>query len=408
MVRPPADRAGAGLGDEHPFEHDHVRRPDERRHVHRHPAGEAAVSRLRLPRRPRNQRRLRARGVPAGQRDVAEEQHLQREDRAQADPERRRPAARPRADGGVDDGARGGHRQYHTKRLPRAVGPAVPAAAAADSKRPGRHSRPYGIQWLPVTTGVAEPPAPLPEVARAPAGAAAPSPAAYRRLKRYAGLTGRFLAAILVLRLWWGHEAARRLAAEVEAIHARGEPVLRQDFEPEEVPDAEDAIDAYKRAAGSIAITPIQQGFRDRFNEIVPLTDADRRQVKWVLNVNASALQRARTARGLTRYRPATSRTPVIRNLRYSRSPSADLAGLLKWLRPRCLRRRRRRRRNRVPPRYPARRGSGRPGPARVAAARCGGGDRRDRGPDRVPICSRARSGTRYGSAGPAGDTSRA
>ena len=141
-----------------------------------------------------------------------------------------------------------------------------------------------------MTTDVAEPPAPLPEASEPPPEPQHPHPPRYRRLKRYAALTAAFLAATLTLRLWWGHEAARRLTAEVEAIHARGEPVLRQDFEPEEVPDAEDAIGAYQRAAGSIAITPIQQGFRDRFNEIVPLTDADRRQVKWVLNVNASAL----------------------------------------------------------------------------------------------------------------------
>jgi hypothetical protein len=182
-----------------------------------------------------------------------------------------------------------------------------------------------------VTTDVTEPPALLAATPEPPPEPQHPHPPRYRRLKRYASLTALFLAAILVLRLWWGREAARRLAAEVEAIHARGEPVLRQDFEPEEVPDAEDAIGAYQRAGASIAITPIQQGFRDRFNEIVPLTDADRRQVKWVLNVNASALQQARAARELTRYRAATLRTPVVRNLRYSRSPSADLAGLLKW-----------------------------------------------------------------------------
>src|SRR3954464_14611613 len=90
----------------------------------------------------------------------------------------------------------------------------------------------------PPTTDGAEPPAPLPEAPEPPPEPQHPHPPHYRRLKRYSVLTAKFLAATLILRLWWGHEAARRLGAEVEAIHARGEPALRQDFEPEEVPDA--------------------------------------------------------------------------------------------------------------------------------------------------------------------------
>src|SRR4051794_28161311 len=60
-------------------------------------------------------------------------------------------------------------------------------------------------------------------------------------------------ACMIGLRVWWGYEAHRRIAAEIAAIHARGEPVLVEDFTPSPPPpangDAQDAVELYQQAA---------------------------------------------------------------------------------------------------------------------------------------------------------------
>lgn len=158
-----------------------------------------------------------------------------------------------------------------------------------------------------------------------------PHPARYRRLKRIVVIAAVFLAGMLTVRLWWGREAARRLAAEVQAIRARGEPILPDDFAPDEVPDPQDAVAAYQRAMGTVAFTGSQEAFRQQFDEIVPFSASARRQVKGVLDKNAAVLQQVRTARTLTRYRSGTLWTPVYSTRLGRVWHWGRLAGLLKW-----------------------------------------------------------------------------
>src|SRR3982751_5530810 len=88
----------------------------------------------------------------------------------------------------------------------------------------GRRSRPYGVQWRRVTADLAESLTPPTNAPEPPPEPQHPHPPRYRRLKRYAVVTLLFFAAVLAARLWWGHESARRLATEVDAIRARGGP----------------------------------------------------------------------------------------------------------------------------------------------------------------------------------------
>ena len=60
-------------------------------------------------------------------------------------------------------------------------------------------------------------------------------PPRYRWLKRLAAGLGLFFAFVFVLRLWWGHEAHRRLQAEIQRIRAAGEPIFPSDFNPTEI-----------------------------------------------------------------------------------------------------------------------------------------------------------------------------
>ena len=63
-------------------------------------------------------------------------------------------------------------------------------------------------------------------------------------------IAGGFVGAML----WWGHEAQRRLDAEIAAIRARGEPILIEDFTVQPVPDSENAALLLRKAAAAPAI----------------------------------------------------------------------------------------------------------------------------------------------------------
>lgn len=81
-------------------------------------------------------------------------------------------------------------------------------------------------------------------------------PPRYRWLKRLAAGLGLFFAFVIVLRLWWGHEADRRLQAEIDRIQAAGEPIFPEDFNPTEVlPDDQNAALALQKAMDKLNTT---------------------------------------------------------------------------------------------------------------------------------------------------------
>src|SRR3989442_1647780 len=66
-----------------------------------------------------------------------------------------------------------------------------------------------------------------------------PYPPRYWWLKRITAGSVVLLLLLLLVRLIWGWDANRRLRNEINAIHARGEPILPEDFVTPHVPDAE-------------------------------------------------------------------------------------------------------------------------------------------------------------------------
>lgn len=131
---------------------------------------------------------------------------------------------------------------------------------------------------------------------------ATPHPPRFRWLKRLS-LAGFLLVGLLLsIRLWWGHHARRLLDIEIAAAHARGEPVLMEDFNrAERLADEENAAVLLQTAAWSINYNPAQTDFDNRFDWDLALTDADRALQAGIVIANTKALQLARQAVALPR-----------------------------------------------------------------------------------------------------------
>ncbi len=121
-------------------------------------------------------------------------------------------------------------------------------------------------------------------------------------LKRLAAVGILLFASLLALRLWWGRIAQNRFDAEIAAAHSRGEPITFEDFQdPNPPPDDQNAAAQLKAAASSIFYNTAQQGFDNRFNPDVILSDADRKLLDGLVTANAKAIGLARAAVDLPR-----------------------------------------------------------------------------------------------------------
>lgn len=87
------------------------------------------------------------------------------------------------------------------------------------------------------------------QAAPADAALAEPIPQRFWWLKRLTVAAAVFAFVLAGAWLWWRHHAARMLHEQVQAIRARGEPVLVEDFYLDPVPDAQNAAHYYIEAA---------------------------------------------------------------------------------------------------------------------------------------------------------------
>jgi hypothetical protein len=157
-----------------------------------------------------------------------------------------------------------------------------------------------------------------------------PIPPRYWWLKRILLATGVLVVALVILRLWWGWEAERRLEAKIAEYRAAGQPVTLEDFQFPPVPDDDNAAKLLQDAAAAI-VTPGGLGVSldDVFGDI-RLVEEHADEVGKLVEANADALRRARQARS----RPGTDwklgmRSPVINVILPDLSSQRHLAKLL-------------------------------------------------------------------------------
>lgn len=96
----------------------------------------------------------------------------------------------------------------------------------------------------------------------------------------------------------WKYEANRRLLAEIDAIHARGEPILVDDFAVDPVPDELNAAVRYKAAELITSLLPKElDRFLDDFELFFELDPSSRDQMRKIYSLVTPALAEARKAR---------------------------------------------------------------------------------------------------------------
>ncbi|MDB5353991.1 MAG: hypothetical protein JWN24_444 [Phycisphaerales bacterium] len=159
---------------------------------------------------------------------------------------------------------------------------------------------------------------------------AKPHPPRFWWLKRLSLAGLLLIVALAGLRWWWGHEAQRRIDALVADAHAKGEPILPEDFDSPPVPDDQNAAIPLKQAETMPDLNAPEWAFQRSISETLPLSTADASTLQRILQNHKVELQLLRSARRL----PAAGwrlqiRSPEI----WSRFAYADvrLALLLRW-----------------------------------------------------------------------------
>ncbi|MCH7527881.1 MAG: hypothetical protein IID39_10630, partial [Planctomycetes bacterium] len=135
-----------------------------------------------------------------------------------------------------------------------------------------------------------------------PGTQAVPVPVRYWWLKRILIAAGIVFVGLLCLRLWWGHVAHQRLQAEIDRIRAAGEPLFPEDFDPDPVPDKDNAAIFLRKAEAAITTPPdVELTINDIVrNPQLCVTRAD--DVAKLIDVNQEALSllhKARSASGV-------------------------------------------------------------------------------------------------------------
>lgn len=118
--------------------------------------------------------------------------------------------------------------------------------------------------------------------------------------KRIAMFCAVVLLGLAGLRWWWGHVADVQIREVVDAAHARGEPILPEDFASASIPDSENAAVTLQLAASAMFLDPNSDAMDSAWNggAFTPLevahTDA-------VAANNTKSLQLVRLARSQPR-----------------------------------------------------------------------------------------------------------
>jgi hypothetical protein len=127
---------------------------------------------------------------------------------------------------------------------------------------------------------------------------ARPNPPRFWWLKRLSLAGLLLIVALAGLRWWWGHEAQRRIDALIADAHAKGEPILPEDFDSPGVPDAENAAIPLKQAEAGINWRGSEWNF-DQYPAQVqsPPSQQDLVGIRAAMQLHVRELQLIRSAR---------------------------------------------------------------------------------------------------------------
>jgi hypothetical protein len=151
-------------------------------------------------------------------------------------------------------------------------------------------------------------------------------------LKRLVALFAVFIILLVAFDVWWAHEARRRIEVKIAEIHARGEPILPEDFDAPPVPAAQNAALSLTYAANPLASGNSADTFLDAHGDDV--SDAWKGDVaKNIAASNVASLQLARRARSQSGADwKSNLRSPVITAARFPNLNSQrELARLLRF-----------------------------------------------------------------------------
>lgn len=127
------------------------------------------------------------------------------------------------------------------------------------------------------------------------------------------------IGATLGLRLWWGARTARALAARIEALRARGQPVTLEDFQAAPIPDEQNAATLLTQAQSLLDSEPASSAavrLLDDYYLYPELIARDRARVVELLDQLRPVLECVEQARGRVRCQWPTPLThPVIQVL---------------------------------------------------------------------------------------------
>lgn len=159
-----------------------------------------------------------------------------------------------------------------------------------------------------------------------------PHPPRFWWLKRISIAVALLLLGLGGLRWEWEHAAERRTRAIVDAAHARGEPILPQDFAPATIPDTENAAVTLQQAADAI-VTDTNSDWMDSLKWNGEMTPAVIARTDRIAVNNATALRLARRARSQPRADWGLAiRSPVIMMQNLPLRSQRELAKLQQWV----------------------------------------------------------------------------
>src|SRR5688500_5672570 len=137
----------------------------------------------------------------------------------------------------------------------------------------------------------------IPPVSLEPEAAAPPR---FRRQTIHASFAFVLMLALLGVRGWWAAAAGVRRKAVIDCAAARGERIVREDYEQTVISDNLKAAAVLRDAATRISLTQDQEIWDGDFEGKLPLNRTDVDYIAQILTTHRSALEEARRARGIS------------------------------------------------------------------------------------------------------------